>query len=54
MKVWFLALYLPHPWSWATALAMIATGTVLLSQAIRISARNNRNEPGEAVDHESA
>jgi ABC-2 type transport system permease protein len=42
VRSWFLALYLPHAWSWVCAAAMIATGTVLYSQAIRISVRVGR------------
>lgn len=36
-KVWFLALYLPRPWSWFCAAIMIAIGLLLYSKAIRLS-----------------
>ena len=43
VKSWFLALYLPHAWSWATAAVMISIRTVLYTQAIRLSSGRTRN-----------
>ncbi|MER5895367.1 hypothetical protein [Streptomyces sp. NPDC001876] len=37
VKVWFLALYTPHPWSWAVASVMIVIGLALFTQAVRLS-----------------
>ncbi|WP_377267779.1 hypothetical protein [Peterkaempfera sp. SMS 1(5)a] len=44
VRSWFLALYMPDAWSWVTDFAMISIGTVLYSQAIRITARGSRNQ----------
>ena len=46
MKSWFLALYVPHAWSWVTVYVMISIGIVLYSQAIRITLRGSRNQRG--------
>lgn len=36
-KSWFLALYMPHAWPWVVVVVMISIGTVLYTQAIRLS-----------------
>ena len=46
VKSWFLALYVPHAWSWVTVFVMISIGIVLYSQAIRITLRGSRNQRG--------
>ncbi|MCT2590435.1 hypothetical protein LHJ74_11025 [Streptomyces sp. N2-109] len=37
VKAWVLSLYLPQAWSWAVIAVMISIGTVLYTQAIRLS-----------------
>ena len=44
VKSWFLALYLPHALSWVTVFVMILIGTVLYSQAIRITVKGGRSQ----------
>jgi hypothetical protein len=38
-RSWFLALYLPQPLQWITAVAMVALGLVLLAVGMRITGR---------------
>lgn len=54
-KVWFLALYLPRPWSWFCAAIMIVIGLLLYSKAIQLSfGRSKRSRtPEEGNDAEA-
>jgi ABC-2 type transport system permease protein len=56
VKSWFLALYLPHAWSWVTVAVMISTGTVLYTQAIRLSSgrTSRRTAPASPETGEAA
>ncbi|NGO70082.1 hypothetical protein [Streptomyces boncukensis] len=56
-KSWFLALYLPHPWSWVCAAVMIPIGLALYTRAIRLSSgrsRRPRNGQSPEADGEVA
>jgi hypothetical protein len=50
VKSWFLALYMPQPWQWPTAIFMVLIGACLLYLAIRASIPDKKaalpDEPG--------